>query len=126
MRLSRSHQQLTVHLDVLDGCVVGQPVGQRRRPLARDSVETHVQVGEGVVDTQSFAEAEGPLVAQPVSSEAQPPQLLRWARFGRGFGRVGLRGAVDCVEFFFLGLRFPSREGHTINQCVVSWRHVLE
>lgn len=69
-----------VHLDVLDGSVVGQPVGQSRRPPGRNSVETHVQVGEGVVDTQSFSETEAPLVAQPVSSDAQPPQLLRWGK----------------------------------------------
>lgn len=34
-------------------------------------------MGNGAVDAKSFSKTEGSLVAHPVSSEAQPPQLLR-------------------------------------------------
>lgn len=110
--------QSAVHLNVLDGGVFCQPVGQRRRPLSRDSVEADVQVGEGVVDAQSFREAEGSLVAHPVSGEAQPPQLLRGSKTGltwEGWCRGGLSG------FPLTALNLPGYPTPLVNEA----RHII-
>lgn len=72
----------TSHLNVLDGGVFPQPLGQGRRAPARDPVEADVQVGERVVEGQRLSEAEGSAVAQIIPGEAQPPQVLHQVVFG--------------------------------------------
>lgn len=78
------------YLDVLDGGVFSEPVRQSCRPIARDPVETDIQVGEDAVFGEGRPEAKGALVAHSVSGKAQPTQPLSRVlpRRGRTHSRI--------------------------------------